>query len=128
MSINNYTPNGNGQPIKLDDGRTIGVISGDTFIKQVYESRHQLKSPPAWAIQAEPFDSQIKPFSKWFLIDGYETGKKWKVSIECFDTYKKSMDRGFGLQYYLVLSRWQVIEPNGDGPCQLGLWGGSDVS
>jgi len=123
MSIGNYTPNGKGHPIKLDNERTIGEIDGDTFVKSVCESRHMLKCPRAWAIQAEPFDEQVKPFVKWLVIEGKETGKRWKTSIEYFDTYKKSMDRGFGLQYYLVLSRWQIVEPNGNGSHQLGLWG-----
>ena len=121
MSISNCIPCE--QPIALNDGRIIGRIEGDTFIKPVIESKHMLKCPPAWAIQADLFDEKVKPCVKWLVIEGKESGKRWKTSVEYFDTYKKEMDRGFGRQYLMVLARWQVIEPKSNDTHQLQLFG-----
>lgn len=76
---------------------------------------------PRWAVDANFFDQQVKPFAKWFVIWDNESDTKWRVSVEHFDQHKGTLDRGFGLQYFLALSQWEIIEPNGNR--QLSLWG-----
>lgn len=116
MLKNNYST-----LIKMEDGKVIGRLEGDTFIKPVVGSKHKLRYPPAWAIDATAFDEQIKPSAKKIVVLDKETGTKYHASVETFDRLKGELDRGFGRQYFLLLNHWQV-EDNGNR--QLSLWGG----
>jgi hypothetical protein len=101
----------------------IGYLKGDQFIKPVDGSKHQLKCPPAWAIDADVFEKEIKPYASEIVIIDRETGNRYLASVAVFDAKKKSLDRGFGRQYYLTLSFWKLEQPD----CkQLSLisWGG----
>jgi hypothetical protein len=101
------------------DGRVVGEIDGNTFFKSVHASKHQLKSPPAWSIDADIFDKEIKPDCTQILIKDQETGNQYQCSIETFDQFKRNLDRGYGHQYYLTIDRWD-IETKGEK--QLKLW------
>ena len=107
--------------VKLSDGRVVGWIEGDTFIRPVVGSRHQLRQPPAWAIDAEAFDKEIKPQATLFRVKDSETNTIYEVSTDYLDQHKGELDRGFGRQYFLPLSQWKV-KPNGNGSKQLSLW------
>jgi hypothetical protein len=99
----------------------IGYLQGNEFIKPVIRSKHQLKNPPAWAIDAEAFDREILPKAKEFVILDKETGNKYLCSVETFNLLKREFDRGYGRQYFLSLANW-TVEKN---DCrQLTLWGG----
>ncbi|MBI4294636.1 MAG: hypothetical protein HY669_00525 [Chloroflexi bacterium] len=100
--------------------RIIGWLEGDTFIKPVYGSKHQLRTPAAWAIDATAFDEVVKERARNILVWEKESGTRYRASVEHFDKHKGVLDRGHGVQYYLVLSRWQ-IEPSRDAPRQLAL-------
>jgi len=114
------------RPVKLPDGRVIGWLEGKTFTKPVCGSKHRLRQPPAWAIDADAFDQQVKPQAKEIVIWDGESDTKYRASIENFDQHKGEFDRGFGRQYFLVLPRWDVIKTNSDRPAQLTLFGGRD--
>jgi hypothetical protein len=107
------------RPVKLPDGRVIGWLEGDTFIKPVSGSKHRLRKPPAWAIDAEAFDQQVKTQAKEVVIWDRESDTKYRASIEDFDQHKGEFDRGFFRQYFLALPRWEVINTNGNRPIQL---------
>ena len=111
------------QPVNLSDGRTIGWLEGDTFVKPVSGSKHRLRQPPAWAVDAEAFDQQVKSQAEEIVIWDRESDTKYRASIEDFDQHKGEFDRGFGRQYFLPLARWKT-ERNGNGGRQLSLWGG----
>lgn len=115
MLKNNYST-----LIKMEDGKVIGRLEGDTFIKPVVGSKHRLRTPPAWAIDATAFDEQIKPSAKKIVVLDKETGMKYHASVQTFDKLKGELDRGFGKQYFLLLNHWQVED---DGNRQLSLWG-----
>lgn len=51
---------GRGQLLRLPDGKVAGQLQGDVFIKPVVGSRHMLRTPRAWAIDAELYD-EIRP-------------------------------------------------------------------
>jgi len=114
------------QLVRLPNGQVIGWFEGDSFTKCVCGSKHRLRRPPAWAIDAEVFDDDVKPKATQIIIWDKESNTKWKTSVETFDKHKGTLDRGFGRQYFLPLSRFQVTEPNGNKPLQLALWGDSD--
>jgi hypothetical protein len=103
--------------------RTIGYFNGDRFIKPVIGSKHKLKYPPAWAIDAYAFDNEIEPNTTEIVIQNKETGTEYYASAEHFKGHKGVLDRGFGKQYFLTLNYW---EERGNGHHQLSLWGGND--
>lgn len=110
--------------VKLADGKVVGGLSSDgVFVKRVIGSKHKLRTPEAWCIDAQAFDEEIRPRATQIVVIDRESGFEYKASIDHFDQHKGTLDRGFGLQYFLVLSQWEVIEPNGDKPQQLTLWG-----
>jgi hypothetical protein len=94
------------QAIKLKDGRAIGWIENGRFIKPVMGSKHRLNQPPAWAIDADVFERQIKPNAKEIIIWDFETDILYISSVYNFDIHKGVLDRGFGRQYFLRLNRW----------------------
>jgi len=101
--------------------KVVGCLEDNTFIKLVAGSKHRLRCPPAWAIDAEVFDSEIKPKASDFVVIDCETRIEYRCPVETFDRLKGELDRGFGRQYFLPIHRWKVTEPN--GPRQLHLWG-----
>ena len=109
------------ETVRSYDGKVIGYLKGDVFVKPVCASKHQLKKPPAWAVDAEAFDHQIKSMAKLFRIKDSETGNIYEVTIEYFDQHKGEFDRRFGRQYFLPLNQWRVIELDSDKPRQLAL-------
>ncbi|MHA1940058.1 MAG: hypothetical protein ACW97O_17830 [Candidatus Thorarchaeota archaeon] len=105
------------------NGKIVGTIENNTFTKQVTGSKHQLRRPPAWSIDAQAFDEQIKPQADEIVIFDKESGIKYHTPVETFDQFKRELDRGFGRQYYLTLDRWSIQE---NGNRQLGLWRDGD--
>ncbi len=101
------------------EGKVIGQIQGDKFVKPVVGSKHRLRCPPAWAIDARAFDEQIKPSASMIIIEDRETQQHYHASVATFDKLKGEFDRGFGRQYYLTLTHWTV---EGNGHQQLRLW------
>jgi hypothetical protein len=110
--------------VKTEDGKVIGRLEEGTFIKPVVGSKHRLRTPPAWAIDAEAFDQQVKPDAKAIIVLDKETGMKYQVTVETFDRLKGELDRGWGRQYFLMLRYWQV-EKNGNRQLSLFDWGGN---
>ena len=108
------------QNIRSYDGKIIGYLDGDTFVKPLCGSKHQLKRPPAWAVDAEAFDEQINPYASTFRIEDTESGATYEVTVDFFDRHKGYLNRGFGPQYFLPLTRWKEHHNgNGNGPVQL---------
>jgi len=86
--------------------RTIGFIENGCFLKPVVGSKHQLREPPAWAIDAEAFEEWVKPNAREIIVTDTEAKLRYRVSVETFDQLKQEMDRGFGRQYFLTLNYW----------------------
>lgn len=110
--------NKNRELIKVGD-KVVGYLKDNKFIKSVIGSKHRLRRPPAWAIDSNVFDEQIKPSAAEIVVMDRETGKTYHCSVETFDRLKRELSRGFGRQYFLTLNHWQV-----EGNRQLCLWGG----
>ena len=103
-------------------GKIIGYLSDNRFTKPVIASKHKLRCPPAWAIDAEAFDREVKPNATDIVIIDKETGTKYHASIETFMRHSFKLNRGFGEQWAMPIQFWQV-EDNG----QLSFFeGGSD--
>ena len=108
-------------PVKAQ-GKVIGYLRGHAFIKTVTGSKHKLRCPPAWAIDAEAFDREVKPNVTELVVIDREAGLEYHCPVEAFDRLKGELDRGFGKQYFLTLSHWNV---RGNGH-QLNLFEGGD--
>ncbi len=57
--------------------KIIGYLEGDKFIKPVIGSKHKLKYPPAWAIDAYAFDNEIEPNAIEIVIQDKELGLEY---------------------------------------------------
>lgn len=106
--------------VKAGD-KIVGHLIGNRFIKSVIGSKHRLRFPSAWAIDAKVFDSEIRPNATEIIVIDKEAGLEYHCSVETFDQLKEELDRGFGKQYFLTLNHWVV---RGTGNHQLKLWGG----
>ena len=105
------------------NGKTIGSLESNRFTKSVIGSKHKLRHPLAWAIDAEAFDSEIQPNATEITVIDKETGLEYHCLVDAFDRLKGELDRGFGRQYFLTLNHWQVRN-NSDKQLNLFDWGG----
>lgn len=119
--IHSYS-NTKGRRVVKVENRVIGYLKGNAFIKTVIGSKHQLRKPPAWAIDAETYEREIRPSAAELVIIDKESGITYSASVQTFDRLKGELDRGFGRQYFLTLKHWEV---RGNGHHQLSLWGGN---
>ena len=111
------------RPVKVGN-KTVGTLENNKFIKSVNDSKHKLKYPPAWAIDADVFDKEIKPKVTEIIVLDKETGLKYHCSVKTFTRHSFRFNRGFADQYALPLQYWTV---EGNGHKQLSLWGGVDA-
>ncbi len=105
-----------GRPL-LAQGRQVGVIEKGVIRKKVDAQRHQLRVPPAWALDAESFEvAVLQGVTAIELIDDRE-GVVWTSTVENFIEKGGQLDRGYGRQYYLPLEFWEkhdVSDPDLD--------------
>lgn len=116
----NFITNKNKEMVRIGN-KTIGYVENNTFIKPVIGSKHQLRQPPAWGIDAGAFDERVKSRVSLFIILDRETGLEYQTSIETFNKHCFRFNRGFGDQYALSLKYWTR---NGNGHKQPGFWEG----
>jgi len=100
--------------------KVVGTLENNRFIKQVVGSKHRLRFPPAWAIDATAFDTEVKPNATEIVVMDRETDIDYHCSVEAFDRLKGELDRGFGRQYFLPINYWDV---RGTDHRQLAFWG-----
>lgn len=93
--------------VRTRAGNYYGYIEGDTYVKLVHSSRHMLKKPEAWAIDADSFDKLIKPACKRIIIIDKDAGVKYSSSISNFIDNKGEIDRKYGKQYFMILEYWR---------------------
>ncbi|MDP2719570.1 MAG: hypothetical protein Q8P44_07060 [Dehalococcoidia bacterium] len=86
--------------------KIIGHIDGKKFEKVVQGSKHMLKKPPAWCIDADAFDNEILPTCTEIIVRDTESGVEYYSTMFNFEQYKGTIDRGFGRQYFLTLNHW----------------------
>jgi hypothetical protein len=105
------------QLVRLQNGKVAGRVEDGVFVKPVRGSKHMLRIPRAWAVDAEAYDS-IRPNINLIVVQDEESGFSYRATPETFDAFRGSLDRGFGRQYFLPLERWQVWRKD---ECQLSL-------
>jgi hypothetical protein len=118
--VQSILPQNQKKLIKVGD-KVVGSLEGNRFTKHVKGSLHKLRRPPAWAIDAEVFDSVIKPNALDISVLDKEANIEYLVSVETFARHSFRFNRGFGEQYALPIQFWQTKD---NGNRQLVLWGG----
>ena len=101
--------------------KVIGSLQGNTFIKRVRGSKHQLKKPPAWCLSKEAFVQEILPNVSSIVVEDTENERHYECSTQTFETHSFEIQRGsYEPQLALTLNFWQVSNTGHD---QLTLWG-----
>ena len=95
-----------------EQGKPVARQIGNTLFKRVRGGVHQLRQPPAWAIDEKILQESINNGVKMVEIFDVETGKIYKVSINYFTKFGIRLNRGFGLQVALPLNYW-IVEFHG---------------
>jgi len=107
--------------VKLSDGRVVGWIEGETFIRPVVGSKHQLRQPPAWGLDIEILlDAEFQGANRVEIRDS-ESRRNYIATIGLIWKNGFVFNRGHNEQIGLPLRLWKV-KCNGNGCRQLRLW------
>jgi len=98
----------NGATVRTKSGAFAGEIRDHIFHKSMLGSKHLLRQPIAWAIDADIFDRVIAPLCYSIHVTDRETGKVYIVGVETFRKNCGKLNRGYGQQYYLELVHWKI--------------------
>ena len=83
--------------------RMVGSLDKRVFYRAISGGSGMLRSPKAWAIQADIFDRDLRGKCDRIVFLDTDTQKRYVCTFQEFDEHKGIMDRGFGKQYYLTL-------------------------
>ena len=104
-------------------GRVVGQLLMENdqvvFLKRVDREKHLLQKPPAWAVDRQLFEIEIRPHADVIRIQDRATGDVWELPVVEFDRFKETLDRGAGVQYFVGLERWCYTPGKAR---QLSLW------
>lgn len=110
------------QPI-FAQGKAVGVVRGATFVKRVRASIHQLRKPPAWALDAQSLADAERAGAVRVQICDSENDTTYTASIADIRRRGFTVNRGYGLQIALPLELWAVTRPGEPVARQLALLG-----
>lgn len=91
----------------LVDGRTIGIVYGDT-LRRVCQARHQLQQPPAWAFSVRGLLYAEGLGASKIEVKVTDTGSRYQADI--VDVWRRGFrfNRGWGDQVALELKFWHA--------------------
>lgn len=96
-------------------GKVVGHVNGDTFYKSVSSSRHQLRQPPAWALDLSSLRQAERAGAMRVELRDRDTGWTWRATVANIRKLGQPLNRGFGEQLALALPFWTVTKP-GEAP------------
>jgi hypothetical protein len=99
---------GNEQYITLA-GRVVGVVKQHELVKKVQQSKHLLRSPRGWAIDAYALSIARTLGAVGVRVEDTETGKTYRADLATIDAHGWQFDRGHGEQIALPIHYWQVV-------------------
>ena len=102
--------------VYTDGGKYSGRVSNGTFHRKVDKTRHQLRVPPAWAMDKSVLTRAEQAGAKAIRFHDPRTKEAWVVSVEHFKAHGIPFNRGHGWQIMLPLRFW--TEKNEDKPKQ----------
>ncbi len=91
-------------------GKVIGEIRGEVLRKRVVGSKHQLRRPPAWALDAAALNEATASGCRRVEVFDKETGRTFSADVDTIRTRGFLINRGFGTQFVLPLQHWQMKE------------------
>ena len=91
MTESNQT--GNGQSIVLA-GRVVGVVKEHELVKKVQQSKHLLRSPRGWAIDAYALSIARTLGAVGVRVEDTETGKTYRADLATIDAHGWPFDLG----------------------------------
>ena len=94
--------------VRTKKGAMAGRIEDKIFIKEVYGSKHMLRNPMAWSIDADIFDSVISRNCISIHVLDRETQTRYIIGVDTFRQNKGILNRGHGKQYYLDMAFWRL--------------------
>jgi len=100
------------------NGRPVASLCGRILQKRLRGSLHQLRKPPAWAVDAAILEQASKDGALVVEVHDMETGKVYWAAISAFRRWGFEIDRGYGRQVALPLERW-TVETEGAQPLAL---------
>ena len=86
-----------------------GAVVGTVWYKQVAASKHQLRQPPAWCVDASDLDVAKAAGAELLLVEDTESGRQYLASLDVIRRFGLPIERGHGAQLALALARWYVF-------------------
>ena len=83
--------------------KMVGSLDKRVFFRAISGSVGMLRTPKAWAIQADTFERDLRGKCDRIVFVDTDTQKRYVCTFAEFDEHKGVIDRGFGKQYYLTL-------------------------
>lgn len=91
-------------PLSLENGQKPYSLIGDELHKKV-EPSHQLKRPPAWAIDIGVLEKAREMGAQMAVFTDAD-GIQWRACLDLFYSKGFKLNRGFGRQRALPLQHW----------------------
>lgn len=88
---------------KNQDGKIIGIVSGDTFSKKVKKSKHLFRKLDAWGLDKSVLDEIICNGVQIIKIHEVEENKDYIASVKDFIEKGVVDDFGYSPQVFLPL-------------------------
>lgn len=102
------------QPVYRPDGKVIiGHVAGGTFYKRAQASKHMLRAPRGWALDADTLAELRALRVTSVVVTDTETNTVYVAPLAEFDVHGVPFNRGAGPQVCLPLGYWRV---NGQPP------------
>ena len=98
-----YTTN---EPFYNARGQVVGRVQAGWLTKRVDSRRHQLRQPPAWAVDRGHL-GRLEAMGAFGVLLVDEHGTEWRATLDAFRRYGIPLDRGHGPQVALPLARWR---------------------
>jgi hypothetical protein len=92
-------------------GQPVAILSGRTLRKRVRGSIHQLRQPPAWAVDAEILEAAKRDGATQVEVVDVESHKTHRAPLDAFFVHGFRFNRGHGDQIGLALCHWRVETP-----------------
>jgi len=89
-------------------GQPVASLSGRTLRKRVRGSIHQLRQPPAWAVDAEILEAAKRDGATQVEVVDVESHKTHRAPLDAFFVHGFRFNRGHGDQIGLALCHWRV--------------------
>ena len=99
----------NPQYLRTRNGRNItGAIRDGYLVKVVQGSRHMLRSPKGWAIDAHALATARAAGAVGVFVEDQDTGAVYLADWAALDAHGYRFNRGYGDQVALQLKFWQL--------------------